>query len=379
MTLRESQVPLQINAIKSILYGIFLAMPVAVLAEEGNELSVGYVEIQPEEGYRSERVYSGQTVASRASELGFTRGGEIAEVYVDLGDQVKAGMKLARLDTRSLSAKLHQAEAELALAKANIAAAAAQTKLAINTANRVKTLHEQGHASVQTLDETKLTAQARGAELDIARARLGSSRAVLEGVNVSVAESFIVAPFSGVIQTRYVDEGSQVQPAAPVLRLIEVSRVEARIGIPEHVTASLLASSTIHRLRWNGVELEAELVTVLPEVDTMTRTQTAVFNVAEQQVPIGSVVELVFADQVAGQGYWLPLSSLIASDRGMWGVYVVSTEDIVEKRLVEIVHTEAERVFVRGTLNASDRVVHSGVQRIVPGQRVTALKVADRV
>ena len=62
----------------------------------------------------------------------------------------------------------------------------------------------------------------------------------------------------------------------------------------------------------------------------------------------------------------------------MWGVYVVNAENIIERRLVEVIHNEASRAYVRGLLSDKERVVNSGVQRIVPGQTVLPLKAQER-
>ena len=114
----------------------------------------------------------------------------------------------------------------------------------------------------------------------------------------------------------------------------------------------------------------ARLRAIPPEIDPATRTMTAVLELDGAKVPLGAVVELTLAQQVAAPGFWLPLSALTESDRGLWGVYVVNNDSVVERHLVEVVHTEADRAFVRGTLSANDRVIRTGVQRIVPGQRV---------
>ncbi|MBT5332712.1 MAG: efflux RND transporter periplasmic adaptor subunit, partial [Gammaproteobacteria bacterium] len=47
------------------------------------------------------------------------------------------------------------------------------------------------------------------------------------------------------------------------------------------------------------------------------------------------------------------------------------------RRLVEVIHNEASRAFVRGLLSDKERVVNSGVQRIVPGQSVLPLKAQE--
>ena len=85
---------------------------------------------------------------------------------------------------------------------------------------------------------------------------------------------------------------------------------------------------------------------------------------------MGSVIELEFAQRVPAQGFWIPLSALSAAERGLWSVFVINTENIVERRLLEVVPTESDRVYARGTLSDADRVVQTGVQRIVPGQTV---------
>ena len=62
------------------------------------------------------------------------------------------------------------------------------------------------------------------------------------------------------------------------------------------------------------------------------------------------MVELLLEQRVQTPGFWLPVSALTASDRGLWGVYVVNAENLIERRLVEVIHNEASRAFVRGLL-----------------------------
>jgi multidrug efflux pump subunit AcrA (membrane-fusion protein) len=97
---------------------------------------------------------------------------------------------------------------------------------------------------------------------------------------------------------------------------------------------------------------------------------TAVFELDDAAIPLGAVVELQLVQKIKSSGFWIPLSALTESDRGLWGVYVINDDSLVERHLVEVVHTESDRAFVRGTLSPNDRVIRTGVQRIVPGQRV---------
>jgi multidrug efflux pump subunit AcrA (membrane-fusion protein) len=190
---------------------------------------------------------------------------------------------------------------------------------------------------------------------------------------VALAEAVIRAPFGGVIQARNVDEGSQIGPSVPALSLVETSKREAHIGIPEGAVASL-EIGRFYTIKWQNTDAKARLRSILPEVNPNTRTTTAVFILQEQNIPLGAVVELSLRERIPGKGYWVPIGALTAMDRGLWGLFIIDGENTIQRRLVEVVHNEGERAFVRGLLSSNDRVVAAGVQRVVAGQRVIPVR-----
>ena len=343
---------------------LFIATPLSFA-----ELTVSYVTVTPQAEFSTNRVYAGTSRAARRAELGFKRGGEVATVMVDLGDSVAAGQLLAQLDTRALASDLRRAQSEEVLAAANRRSASAQTELAANTERRVRALRANGNVSQQAFDEAHLQYRASRAQLEVAQASLGRAQAAVEAMEVALSEAEIRAPFGGVIQARHVDEGSQIGPGSPALSLVETSKREAHIGIPESAVTSLTVGDA-YTINWQNVSASAQLRSLLPEVNPNTRTVTAVFTVADQRIPLGAVVELSLRQRVPGNGFWVPIDALTAMDRGLWGVFIIDAENIVQQRLVEIVHNEGDRAFVRGLLSTSDRVVATGTQRIVAGQRV---------
>ena len=335
------------------------------------ELNVSYIVVEQAPGFASQRTYAGQVVPARAAELGFKRGGELTHVAVDIGDKVRAHQVLAKLDTAGLQASLRSANADIALREAAVAGAEAQVRLAANTEKRFRRLRAEGHTPQQTYDEAKLNYAVKIADLKMARAAMSSAIATRDAIQVSIQEAVIRAPFGGTIQARYIDEGSQVSPGMPSLRIVEQEQLELHIGVPGRVS-TLLDANVDYAIRWQDQHFVAKLRNVLPELDANTRTQMAIFLPQSKvtNLPLGAVVELVLKEQVGEPGFWLPLAALTESDRGLWGVYVINTSNQVERHLVEIVHTEAQRVFARGTLVQGDRVINSGVHRIVPGQSV---------
>ena len=342
------------------------------------DLTVSYINVQRQASFASERLYAGKTLASRSSELGFKRGGEIAQVLVDIGDVVQKDQVLARLDSQTLASNLNEAEANTALAQANLSAAKAEVQLAEKTEKRFRTLLEQGNISKQVYDEAKLSVQIKQAQNQVAQANLKRALAAANANKIALAEGAIRAPFDGIIQSRYFDEGTQILGGMPALKLIELGPIKAHIGVPSKSLASLTIGST-YNLSWDGKVQPARLMAIPPEVDPNTRTLNAVFKISDGIIPIGAVVELLLEQRVQTPGFWLPVSALTASDRGLWAVYVINTEDIVERRLVEVIHNEASRAYARGLLSDRDRVVNSGVQRIVPGQAVLPLRAEENI
>ena len=333
------------------------------------ELTVSYLTVTPQAEFSTNRVYAGTSRAARRAELGFKRGGEVATVLVDLGDSVAAGQLLAQLDTRALASDLRRAQSEEVLAAANRRSASAQTELAANTERRVRALRANGNVSQQAFDEAHLQYRVSRAQLEVAQASLGRAQAAVEAMEVALSEAEIRAPFGGIIQARHVDEGSQIGPGSPALSLVETSKREAHVGIPESAVTSLTVGDA-YTINWQNVSASAQLRSLLPEVNPNTRTVTAVFTVADQRIPLGAVVELSLRQRVPGNGFWVPIEALTAMDRGLWGVFIIDAGNIVQQRLVEIVHNEGDRAFVRGLLSTNDRVVATGTQRIVAGQRV---------
>lgn len=315
------------------------------------------------------RTYGGMTLAARATDLGFKHGGEIVSVAVDWGDRVESGAVLARLRPESFQAAVNSAVADVAVAQAALAAATAELEIAQKAERRFGDLREKGHVSSHQHDETISELRARLAHRGVAEANLKRSKAQEKSARIALDESRIVAPFAGTIQTRMRDEGTQIRPGEPVLRLVDTETIEARFGIPD-TSAALIGASPRFEIQWQGNPVVAALVAVLPEVDPVSRTQTAIFRLEEPAVPPGAVVELRLPHQWEINGFWVPVAALTEAERGLWSVYVVNADNITERRLVEVLHSESTDAFVRGTVQAGEKLVSSGVNRIVPGQHV---------
>lgn len=378
-------------------------------------LPVTVTTLEPVSRYTVERAYAGEVVAGRASGLGFERTGTLISLQVDQGDAVVAGQILARLDPRTLEAQRQQLLAQMAQAQAqlqellagprteDIAAAEAavadleqQVALAQLQRQRREDLHRRGAIAQEELDQQtfgaaslenrlrqarsqlqELQAGTRPEQVAAQTAQVKQIEASLQAVAVDIDKSIIRAPFSGRVSQRLLDEGTVVAAGQPVVELIEAGSLEARIGVPAAVADGLQVGDR-QTLQVGTATYAATVAALLPELEASSRTVTVVLTLPATAAPIvGQTARLSVSETEATEGFWLPSTALTPAQEGLWSVYVSQSEEdgttTVAGRIVEVLHTDAERSLVRGTLQAGDQVITSGTHRIVPDQAITVV------
>jgi RND family efflux transporter MFP subunit len=343
----------------TLVSGVRSASASQSVPSEVDPLPVAYQTVAFTDAGEIEARYPALITARRESALGFEAGGRIAEIGVDVGDRVEEGAELARLDTRAL-------DANLAAARADVAAADARADLAELTLERQRQLVEQGHISPQRLDEAAADARA-------ARAQAAAAQAQADTLSVRIDLATITAPFSGVVTARMADEGAIAAPGAPVLSLIEDSALELRAGLPERDAADLVVGQS-YDAEIDGGEVTVTLRAITGVIEARRRSVSAVFDVpADAGVRSGAVARLILPTQIEDRGFWAPVTALSEGRRGLWSIYVIAGNGEgyqLEPRPVEIIHTEGERVYLTGAVREGEQFVSAGVHRAAPGQIV---------
>lgn len=384
--------------------------------EESPEiLPVRVLTLEPVSSFDQSRTYTGTIVARRSATIGFERSARLESVTVDEGDPVVAGQVLATLDVRHLETRQQQllaqrssAEAVLAeliagprketiaAAKARVVELRAQSDLSQRTLTRTRQLEARNAATAQSLDDSQFSMEAAAARLAAAereleelevgtraeqiaaqRARVAELDALLADIELDRADSVLKAPFSGQVATRYADEGTVVATDQTILRIVETDVLEARIGLPAENAAKLTRGDSA-QIQVGSDVTHASFVRLLPEVDLQTRTQIAVFDLDPSSgTTPGRLARISRQETVLADGFWLPATALSPGERGLWSAYAVIRQDgqsVIERRPVEILHTEGERVLVKGMIRSGDQIVEDGIQRVVPGQAVSVIR-----
>ena len=390
----------------------------------GGALPVETVTVTLVDSYQESRFYAGNIVPRRTSELGFEYSGNITRIAVKEGDIVAAGTPLAYLDSRELEASLNELRARrsqavarlkemqagprsetIAAAKARVKDLNEQLELASLKSQRRESLYTEGAISREQLDENVSNRQAIQARLESAQSQvdelLAGTRseqieaqqssvrqidASITKLKIQLEKNVLKAPFSAIVARKLIDEGTVVDANQPVMRLVENKALEARIGVPVNINDRVSIGSK-QQLNIGQKSYEAEVTSFLPEVDSDTRTVTAVLTLDESigEVSPGQVAKLQLSTKVDTSGYWLPTTALLQGGRGLWYCYALGkpTNDAatnknnvfqVARQEVEVLYTKDDRVLVRGTISAGDRIILSGTHRIVVGQLVTPIK-----
>jgi RND family efflux transporter MFP subunit len=363
-----------------LLVGAALALRAELLAETpsgidaSGALPVEVVTVEMLVGFESFERLAGRVVSRRRSDLGFERSGRVARIEVDAGDRVEKGALLAELDQRDLRAARRELSARLEATRSRL-------ELARVTASRQQKLRDSNYLSPQALDE----ALANEASLE---AELLAAGAALDRTRVSIELSKLVAPYDAIVVARNLDEGTVAGPGQTVLSVVEAGVQEVQLGVPPELASGLSIGETYRIENQSGESQangdrfvrEAKLVRLVPELDPMTRTQTAILeldatNEKTPRLADGSLVYVRISRKVPSRGAWLPVSALTEGRRGTWTAFALAENEagelIVERRVVEIIQTEEARAYVRGTLETGDRVVTDGLHRLIPGVRVS--------
>ncbi|MEL6929380.1 MAG: efflux RND transporter periplasmic adaptor subunit [Cyanobacteria bacterium J06600_6] len=394
-------------------------------AQETSQVKILPVEtviVQPVDSYLSQRNYTGRIVAGRRSALSFEINGKLTKIKVDQGDLVESNTPLAFLGNRSLKIKQRELLARrkqmvarlkemqagstaetIAAARASVRQREQQLKLARQKSDRRASLYSERVISQEQRDEAsneaitlqaqldnsqsqldKLLAGTRPERIEAQRALIEEQDANLDNLAIELEKSILKAPFSGTISKRLVDEGTVVEAGQEVLQLVDTERLEAQIGIPVDVASTVKKGDRLN-LQIQQQSYPAKVAAIVPELDSQTLTSTAILTLEKSAAVIpGQLARLQLTSKIEGSGYWLPITALVETEQGLWSCYVLSApENIADQKQevfridqnnVEILHSEGDRILVRGTLQPQQQVIVDGIHRLVPGQLVRVSK-----
>ena len=306
----------------------------------------------------SAREFVGVVRARYETDLGFRVAGKIVARVVNVGDRVRVGDVVARLDPQDLKLQVESAEAEYAAAKSNRAQATADFE-------RYVTLKARGFASIAEFDR-------KTAAKDEAEGRIERARRALDLARNQLNYAELKADADGVITATTAEPGQVVAVGQPVARLAHRGEKEAVIALPETWLAEARTAKAALRL-WSEPDrsLAARLRELSPQADPATRTYAARFTIpdADETVAFGMTATVTLTRAGESARAKLPLAAILNRGSGP-SVFVVGEGDTLALRKVEVASFNEDWAFVASGVSAGDTVVTLGVQKLAPGDKV---------
>jgi len=290
-------------------------------------------------------VVSGPVAAFEEMQLGVEiSGARVTALNVDVGQQVRKGDVLLELDHRSLDSELQQANAALSEAEAGVALARANLA-------RGELLVKDRFISASQLDELR-------AARTQAEARRNTARASRDAAQLRRDFAELRAPADGVISKRLVQPGQVVAAGTELLRLIRDGRLEWRAELPEDALARVEPGATVQLPSRDGT-VTGRIRAVSPGVDSQTRTGTIYADLPEPgPLQPGAYVEGRIVTG-AGSALTVPAASVVQRD-GHAYVFTLDDRHVAHRVRVAIGAKVDGRVEIVDGLEAGDAVVEHG-------------------
>ncbi|NNM60662.1 MAG: efflux RND transporter periplasmic adaptor subunit [Steroidobacteraceae bacterium] len=270
--------------------------------------------------------------------------GRIVKVYVQVGDQVKRGEVLARLDDSVLKPQVEELAASLAKARAQAALSAADERRAI-------AIGPDGGLSAQDIEKSRATAAMDAANVQMVAAQLRQKRAQL-------ALTRVLSPAPGIVLTRDAEVGQIASPGgAALFTLEEDGQVELRGQVAEQDLASLKIGqpAEVHLIGYRHA-FPGSIWLLGATINPQTRLGEV--RIALQPSPAlrpGSFARAVITESHAERPV-VPQTAVMASAGGSY-LFIVNHDGRVARRSVVLGGVISSGVVIRSGLTGTERVV----------------------
>lgn len=284
-------------------------------------------------------------------------GGRVTQVYVDAGDWVKPGQIMASID-RSVQNQ------QVARLDASVASARADLNLAQANLDRAARLVERGFISKADIDRLTATRDSSAAQLRVAQAQLGETRARNRFLN-------IVAPKGGLVLERDIEVGQTVSAGSGILfRIAQNGEMELQAQLSESDLASIAVgvSTEVVPVGTDKV-LTGEIWQISPMIDSQSRQGIARIALSYDSAlrPGGFASARIRSGSAMASV--LPESAVQNDSKGSF-VYVIGKDNKAERRDIVTGPVSSAGVSISSGLNGTERVVLRAGGFLNPGETV---------
>ncbi len=377
-----------------------------------------------------EQIFPGQAKATQEVNLSFRVQGPLISLPVAVGSVVETGEVVAQIDPRDYQVALRNVEAQLARANAQLDAmrearpedirraqakvdkARAAVKLAGQDLTRLENIKKADPGAVaqaaidravdrksqsdaarrNALEELRIAETgARKEDIAAKDAEIASIDAAINAAEDALSYSYLQAPFDGTIVATYVENFEDVQAKQPIVRLLDTSKVEMIIDIPE---GYISFEPYIDRIEvtfdsFPETVLAAEIVEIGQEATATTRTYPVTLRMDQpkdaQILPgMAGTAKGYLWPPDASLGILLPTNTVFSDQSGKTYVWILQPQGepspgggsfgevaaVAKKQEVTVGKLSARGIEVKSGVAPGDWIATAGLNVLRDGQMV---------
>lgn len=260
--------------------------------------------------------------------------GQLSRLHVNIGQIVGKGQLLAELDDRLIRQELEKAKAAVEIAEANLEQSSNALLLATEELERNRTLLERGFISQAEFDAINARFISEKSKSNIAQASLNSAIAAQNSAQLQLSFTRITADWADsathrVIGERFADEGSQLTAGNPILSLMDISSVIARVDVIEKDYQRIRIGQPA-RLKldsYPGEIFQGKVLRIAPMLKENTRQATVEIDIPNPGTRLkpGMFARVEIDYQIRRQVNAVPTTAITKRD-GIEGVFVVDQD-----------------------------------------------------
>jgi len=311
--------------------------------------------------------YIGNIDAKELVKYSFKMAGQIKQIYVTEGDQVKKGQALAELDTTDLKFQVASAKATIDMAADNIKKAEAALTYNKSLYEKTKALYDSSAVAQDSLEQVQLKRDVAASELAQAQSQYELAKTDYAYKADLLINAVLYAEQEGFVASKLFNANERVGAFMPVLVVRSIDQI-VNIGIPQQELASI-AIGTKAAVKVDNTTAQGVVTNISAIPDENTRTYPAEIAVSGQTFPLGAIARVSIA---IGQqtGVWIPMTAVLSDGENY--VYTVKDNHAL-RRMVEIQKVSDDQVLVSG-LNQGEALVVGGMTNLTDSAKVQVEK-----
>ncbi len=328
---------------------------------------------------------TGYVTARRAATVSSKFTGRVVDVYVEEGMRVAAGQILARLDAAIPQHALQLAQAQAAAASSALEETRVRMEQARVDLERAGTLQTQQIQSKSDLDHARAEYDAQKAHLAALQDQLRVTQRQVQLSAQDVEDSVIRAPFGGIVVSKNAQPGEMISPISAgggftrtgICTIVDMDSLEIEVDVNEAYINRVTPNQKVEAVldAYPDWRIPAHVITVIPTADRQKATVKVRigFDIKDPRILPDMGVKVAFIDSgavtAATQTIIVPKSA-VRRDGEQDVVFVVGSDNRLERRAVKVAATEGDDVKLISGVAEGERVVIEGPAELKDGDVV---------